>query len=664
MRKNRIQSLVTDGQTKMKVNHCAVILILLLLGSLTAPTVAANFTVSNFGDGSQIWFQAEDYDQRIPDNDDFFAVVEAPVGEEALVHPIPALSQEALTINRLGGPGGRISYDFNINQLGEAGTWYFWGRVINPNNLSDFILVEGHPGDVIPTTEPFQGDFNNDQRLFERNTGPPFGWSGGGEGHIKQLQDGANTMHIVHRQGGPEVYWDVMMWTDDPDYVPTDGDFLDSEVPTVVATPGDFNGDDLVNAADYQIMLDNFNTDVERGQDGDATFNGHVDYRDFVRLRSTIDESAGGVQTVPEPSTWGLLSIAVLLFVGRRRSNKLAVALLALGVALQLSAEVSFAQESVIVQREGTDYLAFEAEDYFDLNNGDDATGWNVVGVTPDTQFQSPAPVGPASLILDPRSTNASRRAAIFDFPGGNDQDFVRYRLKFVEDGDYSLYLRYSLYNLRDDAGYGNEDSTYISSEFGLDGELIDTLADPRGPRDGPPSFYATYNVNINEGNFGWWNASANGSDETAENPDAIYTPDLDEELDFGIAAREAGVAFDRIVFHTNPNLSDAELDALISFDPVTFGLDPNDFNQDGSVDSADVNIIRANLGDSFAVVESFPMGDGNRDGIVDLRDFLQIRQVLNPGDPGLATVPEPTGVYGLLIAGILAIGSFRKRRR
>ena len=55
-------------------------------------------------------------------------------------------------------------------------------------------------------------------------------------------------MHFVHRQATSEVFWDVMMWTDDPDYVPTDEDYLDSQPLVLIENPGDFNGDSAMRA--------------------------------------------------------------------------------------------------------------------------------------------------------------------------------------------------------------------------------------------------------------------------------------------------------------------------------------------------------------------------------------------------------------------------------
>ena len=55
--------------------------------------------------------------------------------------------------------GGMIRWTFDISAAGgKGGTWYFWGRIINPSNTSDYMLVKGDPGDpVIPDKPPFPG---------------------------------------------------------------------------------------------------------------------------------------------------------------------------------------------------------------------------------------------------------------------------------------------------------------------------------------------------------------------------------------------------------------------------------------------------------------------------------------------------------------------------
>jgi hypothetical protein len=181
--------------------------------------------VSNYGGGHQIWFEAEDYDERDPDTDQFYPVV----GKDGAF---------GKAITRAGGEGGMIRWTFDISAAGDnGGTWYFWYRGINPSNSSDYMLVEGDPDDAeIPAGPPYPGTdevppfINGDDRIFEEDV-PDWDWARAGheEGHTKELRDGVNTMYIFHRQGNDTVFWDVFMWTDDPAYTPTDADYQNAK---------------------------------------------------------------------------------------------------------------------------------------------------------------------------------------------------------------------------------------------------------------------------------------------------------------------------------------------------------------------------------------------------------------------------------------------------
>ena len=89
-----------------------VIFVALLL--ITMPAYAVkNFKISNYAGGHQIWFEAEDYDERNPDTDQFYPVVDAD----------GAFGQ---AITRAGGAGGMIRWTFDISAAdGRRGTWYF-----------------------------------------------------------------------------------------------------------------------------------------------------------------------------------------------------------------------------------------------------------------------------------------------------------------------------------------------------------------------------------------------------------------------------------------------------------------------------------------------------------------------------------------------------------
>ena len=192
---------------------------------ITEPIYAVtNYKISNYGGGKQIWFEAEDFDERNPDTDEYYPVVDV----------ADAFGQ---AITRTGGAGGMIRWTFDISSAdGTRGTWYFWARVLNPDNLSDYMLVEGDPGDAeIPAEPPFPGGdgtapfVNDDDRVLEE-TIDPWGWWGNDQGSTKELQNGENTMYIFHRQGSDTGFWDVFVWTDDPGYRPTDEDYRNATI--------------------------------------------------------------------------------------------------------------------------------------------------------------------------------------------------------------------------------------------------------------------------------------------------------------------------------------------------------------------------------------------------------------------------------------------------
>jgi len=201
-----------------------VIFFALLLVTMPAYAVEI-FKVSEFGGGHQIWFEVENYDERNPDENQYYDVVDK---DDAF----------GKAINRTGTGGGMIRWTFDIGAAGgKGGTWYFWARIINPNNTSDYLLVAGDPGDdKIPDGPPFPaGDavppFDNaGDRIFEENQGPPWVWGrpSHGEGHTKELQNGENTMYIFHRQGDRNIFWDVFMWADDSSYQANDDDYINA----------------------------------------------------------------------------------------------------------------------------------------------------------------------------------------------------------------------------------------------------------------------------------------------------------------------------------------------------------------------------------------------------------------------------------------------------
>ena len=202
------------------------IILALLLVKMPADAVDI-FKVSKFGDGVQIWFEAEAFDAREPEGPQYFPIA----GEEGGT-PAPPKGAFGKTVTRTGGAGGRLIYSFDISTTdgGKKGLWYFWARLVNPSNQSDYLLVKG-ANKKIPDKAPFPGGdqvppfVNALDRIFEANVAG-WGWDGGGrEGHKKELQNGENWMYIYHRQGNTSRFMDVFVWTDSSQYRPTDDDY-------------------------------------------------------------------------------------------------------------------------------------------------------------------------------------------------------------------------------------------------------------------------------------------------------------------------------------------------------------------------------------------------------------------------------------------------------
>jgi len=225
----------------MKKNFVGIFPILVLAILISIPGIATaveEFKVSSFAASVQIWFEAEAFDERNPEGDQYFIVT----GEPGAPDAPKGVFDESVT--RRGGAGGMIRWDFDISHTeGEEGTWYFWGRVHNVGNFSDYLLMKGDPDDDIPDGPPFPGGDavkpfdNDDDRIFEEDT-VGWGWARAGHegGHTKELQNGVNTMYIYHRQGDNTVFWDVFMWTDDSAYRPNDEDYTNAKI----LKPGQF----------------------------------------------------------------------------------------------------------------------------------------------------------------------------------------------------------------------------------------------------------------------------------------------------------------------------------------------------------------------------------------------------------------------------------------
>jgi hypothetical protein len=104
--------------------------VLLCASILLRPALAVEkFKVSSNGAGQQIWFEAEDFDERSK-NENY------KLGEkEKAVKPLPGAFGDIVT--NTGGQGWLL-YKFDISRAGgKAGKWRLSYRQVNPSNHSD-----------------------------------------------------------------------------------------------------------------------------------------------------------------------------------------------------------------------------------------------------------------------------------------------------------------------------------------------------------------------------------------------------------------------------------------------------------------------------------------------------------------------------------------------
>jgi hypothetical protein len=99
----------------------------------------------------------------------------------------------------------------------------------------------------------------------------------------------------------------------------------------VSGTPGDFNDDGIVNAADYTVWRNKVGASVAvRGKEGDGNYDGEVTQADYYVWKKHFGNSAAGLGAnfderfpvnVPEPA--GVLSavMGVVLGIMRRRAR-------------------------------------------------------------------------------------------------------------------------------------------------------------------------------------------------------------------------------------------------------------------------------------------------------------------------------------------------------
>jgi hypothetical protein len=85
-------------------------------------------------------------------------------------------------------------------------------------------------------------------------------------------------------------------------------------------SPGDFNADGVVDAADYGLWRTTFGSQTMLAADGNK--NGFIDAADYVTWRNAIDMAGVAVVAVPEPISIGMLVVAAVVATLSWRSRK------------------------------------------------------------------------------------------------------------------------------------------------------------------------------------------------------------------------------------------------------------------------------------------------------------------------------------------------------
>jgi len=213
----------------MSRSYIRIILCLFLSTLLLAiPSYAVDvFRISEYGGGHQIWFEAEAFDARDPDSESVPSIGFKIVSTESNVK-LPADAFGDAIVDVGGNDNIWLLYNFDISEAdGRAGTWHLRVREINPSNKSEWLWVLGDDGDEIPDKKPVFD--KGDDRAFDVDTGPPWGWVMRGEGEVKELQDGENTMMFWFREGDITAIRDVFVWCDNPAYTPIDEDYMNAK---------------------------------------------------------------------------------------------------------------------------------------------------------------------------------------------------------------------------------------------------------------------------------------------------------------------------------------------------------------------------------------------------------------------------------------------------
>ena len=244
----------------MKLYWQLVFIVCLVYAFLAPIAEGTNIKVSEINDGFQIWWEAEDFDERDPEKG-------AKLSKEAeeFSNGVKVMTEDFYGTDVIMFPGdsgfGDLKdwwtlYSFDLPLGAEPGTWYFWCRISFPGAAhaltSHYAWVLNDPGDgdTVSKTRAGAGDVSdNDDRLFDdADVLPGIEWAWHGKNPLndpdksmrgleKELKPNDNVVMIWERESGVDsVSMDVMIFASSKDYAPTDEDY-ESAVPILAVEP-------------------------------------------------------------------------------------------------------------------------------------------------------------------------------------------------------------------------------------------------------------------------------------------------------------------------------------------------------------------------------------------------------------------------------------------
>jgi len=256
----------------------------------------------------------------------------------------------------------------------------------------------------------------------------------------------------------------------------------------------------------------------------------------------------------------------------------------------------------VIRQRPGDDFLVFEAEDFDSLLPEGETDGLTLV-TTDD-----PLMVGFLDQLVLPPDTNASGDAALFTVPDpGWFATTGTWKLQFATAGVYTLYVHYTLYDVKRDANYDNEDSLFLAVDFNelpaQEGRFDLSNQGHNDALEDPPYW---------EGNFHWQKATfEDGSPAEYQ----VRQDNIGTVLDFNLANREPGNAVDLMVLSRDPDLDflpEEDLDAMF-IGGSALGLQAGDADMDLDFDQLD--LVQVQIAAKYLTGQAATWGEGDWDG-------------------------------------------------